>query len=102
MTEHNKLVRDLIPDIIQNSGRTAHISTLSENDYLAALEQKLLEETREYLQAPCTEEIADILEVIEAICAARHYDMQQVLSVKTQKTAQRGGFEKRIFLESVE
>lgn len=102
MKIHNKLVRDLIPDIISRDGKTAHTRILSPEDYLAALETKLLEETNEYLSSPCMEELADMLEVMEAICRARGYDMQAVLAIKTQKQKERGGFDKRIFLESVE
>lgn len=102
MKVHNKLVRDLIPHIIAQSGSTAHTHILDEEAYLRALEEKLLEETHEYLSSPCMEELADILEVMQAICQARGYDMQQVLAVKTQKRNERGGFDDHIFLESVE
>lgn len=102
MKIHNKLVRDLIPDIIARSGRTAHICTLNDQAYLTALEKKLLEETNEYLSSPCMEELADMLEVMEAICKARGYDMQEVLRIKTQKHKERGGFDKRIYLEYVD
>lgn len=102
MKIHQKLVRDLIPEIISQSGRTAHTRTLAEDEYLAALEKKLLEETNEYLSDPCMEELADMLEVMEAICRARGYDIEQLLAIKEKKKQDRGGFEKRIFLESVE
>ena len=102
MKVHNKLVRDLIPQIISQAGHIAHTHILDESAYLHALEEKLLEETNEYLQTPCTEELADILEVMEAICRARGYDMQQVLRIKTEKQKERGAFNNRIFLESVE
>lgn len=102
MVIHNKLVRDLIPAIIEKTGRTAHTRTLDEEEYLHCLEDKLQEETKEYLSSPCMEEIADILEVIDAICAARNYDMQQVLMLKSKKRSERGGFSDRIYLESVD
>ncbi|MBR5232554.1 MAG: nucleoside triphosphate pyrophosphohydrolase [Clostridia bacterium] len=102
MVIHNKLVRDFIPAIIARSGRTARTRTLNEEEYLRCLEDKLQEETKEYLSAPCMEEIADILEVIEAICAARNYDMPQLLSIKSKKRSERGGFADRIYLESVD
>ena len=102
MKVHNKLVRDLIPQIISQSGRIAHTRILDEDTYLHALEEKLLEETNEYLSSPCMEELADILEVMEAICCARGYDMQQILRIKTEKQKERGAFFDRIFLESVE
>ena len=101
MKVHNKLVRDLIPAIIRSAGRTPICETLSEEAYLAALETKLQEEVHEYLSTPCMEEIADILEVIEAICKARGYDKNELLAIKSKKTAARGAFNDRIFLKHV-
>ena len=69
--------------------------------YLDALEQKLLEEAAEYRQTPCMEEMADLMEVIEAICKARGFDPAALQAVKQEKAAKRGAFEKRIFLHAV-
>lgn len=102
MKVHNKLVRDQIPEIIEQSGRKAAIRTLIKDEYLAALETKLMEEANEYLSSPCMEELADMLEVMEAICKARGYDIKQLLEIKAQKKKERGGFEKRVFLEYVD
>lgn len=102
MKVHNKLVRDQIPKIIEQSGRKAAIRTLIKDEYLAALEAKLMEEANEYLSSPCMEELADMLEVMEAICKARGYDIKQLLEIKAQKKKERGGFEKRVFLEYVD
>lgn len=66
-----------------------------------ALNRKLTEETQEYLQDPSLEELADILEVLEAIVKANGFTMEQLLDCKVAKKAKRGGFEKRIFLKEV-
>ena len=71
MKVYNKLVRDRIPDIIRADGHIPQCETLDTARYLDALEQKLLEEAAEYRQTPCMEEMADLMEVIEAICKAR-------------------------------
>jgi len=101
MIEHNKLVRDLIPQIIQESGKTAVYETLSENAYRTALGDKLIEEAREFEASPCMEELADLLEVIEALLHCYGYEQNKLLRIKAEKKAQRGGFEKRIFLKHV-
>lgn len=44
------------------------------------------------------EELADILEVIDAIAAFRQLDRNELARVKTQKAKQRGAFSKRIIL----
>jgi len=57
LVDHNKLVRDKIPDIIKNSGRKAKYHILSEAEYLAALDEKLLEEVNEYQADKSLEEM---------------------------------------------
>jgi Uncharacterized conserved protein len=47
MKVYNKLVRDKIPKIIEETGKKAVIHLLSEEEYLAALEAKLDEEVGE-------------------------------------------------------
>ena len=48
MPIYNKLVRDKIPEIIENSGKTAHTHILSEDEYISELDKKLSEEFAEY------------------------------------------------------
>ena len=97
MILYNKLVRDNIPDIIQKSGKT-----LSENEYLTELDRKLSEECAEYLADKSLEELADILEVIYAICDARGYSTSELESCRKAKAEKRGSFANRIYLENVE
>ena len=52
-------------------------------------------------QQPGMEEMADLMEVIEAICKARGFDPAALQAVKQEKAAKRGAFEKRIFLHTV-
>lgn len=48
---YNKLVRDKIPEIIKNNGGTHFTETLSDEEYIEMLNQKLLEEVNEYLES---------------------------------------------------
>ena len=98
MILYNKLVRDNIPDIIQKSGKTPAFHTLSENE----LDRKLSEECAEYLADKSLEELADILEVIYAICDARGYSTSELESCRKAKAEKRGSFANRIYLENVE
>ncbi len=95
---YNKLVRDEIPEIIKKSGLSCKTSTLEPEAYLDALDQKLQEETTEYLQSNSSEELADILEVVYAIAEARGCPKEQLEALRLKKRQARGGFEKRIFL----
>jgi len=98
---HNKLVRDLIPQIIENSGKTCVTRTLSHEEYLAALDAKLAEELAEYQADKSMEELADLLEVMMAVAEARGYSFAEVEAIRRAKAEKRGGFRERIWLESV-
>lgn len=98
---YNKLVRDNIPDIIENNGQIAKTAVLDDDKYTAALKKKLKEETREYLQSKELTELADILEVVEALAKNQGSSFDEVLKLKKQKQEKNGAFDKRIFLINV-
>ena len=47
MQTYHKLVRDRIPEIIENDGKKCVCETLSDEDYISLLDQKLNEELAE-------------------------------------------------------
>ncbi len=98
---YNKLVRDRIPEIIEASGKTCTIEILSNDDYLRMVDAKMDEELVEYHKDQNIEELADLLEVIRAAAVARGYTIEDLERVRAEKTAKRGGFEKRILLKEV-
>ena len=98
---YNKLVRDLIPEIINASGRKCTTEILSDKDYLLMLEAKLDEELAEYHMEQNIEELADLLEVLRAIAIAKGYSLEMLESVRAEKYEKRGGFEKKILLKEV-
>ena len=98
---HNKLVRDRIPQIIIQSGKTCITRTLSDDEYLSALDAKLREELNEYLADGSMEELADLLEVMMAAAEARGHTFAEVEVIRRTKAEKRGGFRERIWLESV-
>ena len=102
LKRYNKLVRDKIPDIIEKDGRNAKYHVLSEEDFIAELDKKLGEEVNEYQEEKNLEEMADILEVLYAICKARGYTVEELEAKRWEKAAERGGFDKKLYLEYVE
>ena len=96
-----KLVRDRIPEIIEADGKTCVCETLSVDDYLTLLDQKLNEELTEYQESKSLEELADLLEVMQAAVKARGWTLEDLERVRADKAAKRGGFEKKILLKEV-
>ena len=72
---------------------------MDEEEYVRELDRKLCEEVEEYRADGSIEEMADVLEVLQAICIARGYTLQQLEEVRRKKAAERGGFKKRIYWE---
>ena len=98
---YHKLVRDRIPEIIEASGKTCIVETVSDDDYLRMVDAKLDEELSEYHKDQNIEELADIIEVIYAAAKARGYTLEQLETVRTEKAAKRGAFEKKFLLKEV-
>ena len=103
-TIHNKLVRDKIPNIIEEKGETPVIKTLDAIEYKKELEKKLYEEYKEVIEAngeEYIEELADMLEVIRALAKLENKSLDDVILIADKKKEKRGAFDKKIFLEKV-
>ena len=98
---YNKLVRDKIPAIIEQSGKTCETEILSDEAYLQMPDKKLDEELAEYHKDQNIEELADLLEVLFAAAKARGYSIEELYQVRDEKRKARGGFEEKILLKSV-
>lgn len=102
---YNKLVRDKIPDIIRGNKEIPITYVLKDEEFKRALETKLKEEYDELLRAAddnnYLEELADILEVIEALAKSRLSSLEEILKIKENKVLKRGAFDEKIFLEKV-
>lgn len=99
--KYNKLVRDRIPEIIEASGKNCVTEILSDEDYLCMIDAKLDEELAEYHKDQNIEELADLIEVIYAATKARGYTLEQLETVRTEKAAKRGVFQKKLLLKKV-
>jgi len=98
---YNKLVRDNIPGIIEQDGKTPVCHTASEEEYDKKLLAKLLEEIAEFEANPCEEELADIMEVIHALKNRHGFHWSDINSIRKRKWQERGGFDQRIILTKV-
>lgn len=105
MIIYNKLVRDRIPEIIQESGDECVVKVLTEHEYLKELQKKGNEELKEYLAASnskeAIEELADLLEVIHRLTQCHGFSIEELEKVRQDKKDKRGSFDKRLFLVEV-
>lgn len=98
----NKLVRDKIPQIIEQQGEVPMLRILDDDEYICHLEAKLDEEVGEYHRDKNAEELADILEVVFALADSIGCSRERLLEIFQRKHEARGGFRDRIFLISKE
>ena len=99
---YNKLVRDNIIKIIERNGKACeHRNATLDAEYEKYLNLKLMEEVEEFIEDPCSEEAADILEVLDAMLDLYSISKYQVETDQILKRESRGSYRDRIILESV-
>jgi len=104
MKIYNKLVRDRIPEIIEKADKVAAYRHLDDLEFREALRAKVVEEAEELAAASedtLPTELADLAEVFDAVLRAYNVTNEDLQALRAERNAERGCFEKRIFLESV-
>ena len=93
--KYNKLVRDNIPNIIKEN----------DEEYWNALLKKDTEELEEVKEAESKDEVlkelGDKLELIRAMAEYLGFTLEDVIKQANKKKKTNGGFQKRLFLETV-
>lgn len=101
-----QLVRDLRPALFEASGGVVGYHTMADGDFRQALMAKLLEESHEAIEACGTpdvaKELADVLEVLQALAKLDGLDWQTVEEVRASRAQKIGRFENKVFVEWVE
>ena len=98
---YNKLVRDKIPEIVKEDGKTPITHIANDEEFWNKLKEKLNEETQEFFGAISEEELADVFEVLEKICMFKGMNKKEIAWERKFKAKERGVFNKRIILEEV-
>ena len=105
MIVYNKLVRDNIPEMIENEGKKFKTRILKDAEYELELRKKLIEEAKELYEAESIErkiyELADIYEIIEYVLLVNNIDKRSVDMYRVKKNMKNGSFDEKIFLEHV-
>ena len=103
-THYDKLIRDRIPEIMDEAGVDYEIETLDEADFERALRTKLLEEASEaaeaMVRADLVKELADLQEVAATLMALVGIETDEVERIRAQRRRDRGAFERRLLLKS--
>ncbi|HHZ13251.1 MAG: phosphoribosyl-ATP pyrophosphohydrolase [Caldicoprobacterales bacterium] len=99
--EHNKLVRDKIPKIIEESGKQAVVYKEQGDKLLTYLNNKLQEELNEYKRNGDIEELVDLVEVIYAIIHHKGVSLTEFEKLREEKISKRGAFREGFVLVKV-
>ncbi|WP_242311231.1 nucleoside triphosphate pyrophosphohydrolase [Bacillus cereus group sp. BfR-BA-01331] len=105
MPTHNKLIRNKIPQIIKNNGKTPTTRILPQDEYINEVCKKTQEELTEYLEAKTKpdklEELSDLLELINALAEHEGTTLEEINAIRKKKAEERDGFSNRVFLIKV-
>lgn len=99
MKTYNKLVRDLIPEVIRKTGKECDVEVAPVEVRAELLEAKLMEEVNEYLEDRNLEELADIMEVLFGLAHNLGYSEEELINKREEKLRERGGFKESIVLK---
>lgn len=94
-----KLVRDLIPSIIEESKQNIKVRVVAGDELDAFLRAKIVEEAKELEESGSIVEIADIIEAVEALLRLRGVSWDTIRGIQYSKRSERGGFNSGIVLE---
>ena len=97
----NKLVRDNIPNIIEQKGDKPDFVILDSFDYYNELKKKLSEELTEFNESDDILELCDLVEVISAILDYRNINGKEFEEKRSKKNEANGKFKDKIFLNGV-
>ena len=98
---YDKLIRDKIPEIIENAGKKYEIHKADQKEYIKKLLLKVEEELAEFKEEPSIAEMADLFEVLDAIIDYYDFNREDIKNYQENKRKERGAFKKQLILEKV-
>ena len=100
--KYNKLVRDKVIEYLKEIDKNPVYHKADEKEYWGKLKEKLQEEVKEYLENPTKEELADILEIVYALCKYQKINKKELENIRKSKSKIKGKFLERIILDEAE
>ena len=102
MEGRSKLIRDKIGERITREEKTAATHIATPEEYKVKLKEKLQEELQEYLLSENPEELADMLEVIDALAELQNLSKEDLEKIRQKKAQEKGTFKKKFILDKIE
>jgi predicted house-cleaning noncanonical NTP pyrophosphatase (MazG superfamily) len=102
----NTLIRDNVPAIMSQQGKTCRTVHLDDEKYLQLLNELFLEEVKRYVEQDAMDNrdiecLADVGEVMHAILAFKGITLEEFQTVRKQRFEELGGYLDRIFLKDI-
>jgi predicted house-cleaning noncanonical NTP pyrophosphatase (MazG superfamily) len=97
-----ELVRDKIPELIKTDRKLPRTHKATEEEYGKLLKKKLKKEVDEFLEAECREEMADVWEVLYAMCEFRNWSKKDIEDIRKKKAEKKGDFKNRVVLDGID
>lgn len=102
----NTLIRDNVPAIMAQQGKTCRTVHLDDDKYLELLNNLFLEEVRNYVEQDepgkkDLDSLADIGEVMHAILAFKGIPVEEFQKARVQRMEELGGYYDRLFLKEI-
>lgn len=100
----DKLVRDKIPSNLEQKG--VKVNLVKDADLMHYFKKKIVEEAEEVATATnrekTIEEIADVLDVIDAFMQQNNINKDEIQKTREEKTKEKGRFDKKLVIHSIE
>ena len=99
--DSGKLIRDKVPAILQEQGKSACCDVLDEATYEKLLNERFVEDVARYVREGTLEAMADIGEVMHAILALKKIPIEDFQKARMERMEELGGYGGRLYLTEV-
>lgn len=102
MTIFETPVRNNVPEILRSMGEECISRSVEDEAYLYYLEYRLIEEVEHYLESKDPEDLVDLIEVVERVASLKGISVDELKTMRAQKTSEIGDFSENIVISTEE